>query len=72
MFPGASTNQRKILLDMANIGGGAPSTILMGHFMVFTWTIQPINMMSGNNKIRGRDNNKKGQIPSYKVHCKLK
>ena len=34
--PGESRNQRKVLLEMANISGGSPSTIWMECFMVCT------------------------------------
>ena len=50
--PGVSINQGTILIDMDKIGGSFSSKIWMGKFIVFTKTIQPINMMNDQNKNR--------------------
>ena len=57
--PGASINQKTILLEMAKIGGGAPSTRWMVNLIACTLIIHPINILSGIKKIRGSCNPKK-------------
>ena len=53
--PGEPRNQRKILLDMAKIGDGAPSTIWKENLMVCTGIIHPASMMNGIRKTIVRD-----------------
>ena len=62
--PGESINQRKILPEMAKIGGGAPGTRWKGNLMGRTRTINPERMMNGLKKIIGRENPPKISGPS--------
>ena len=48
--PDVSINQGKLVTDMSNIGGGAPSTRCKGKLMKYTETIHPTIMMNGLNK----------------------
>ena len=52
---GALRSQSKILIEMAEIGGGAPKKIYMVNCMVCKRTMQTIKTMNGQNKTRRRE-----------------
>ena len=62
---GASINISKILLAMANSGGGVPRIIWKGSLMVCTLTIHPTKSMNGNTKSGKEIILKKLQVTAY-------